>query len=227
MIRLGGSPRVDERRWRVLLAVDVAIKAATVVLLLIALSLPELPQFQGKAFAGRAIAYPIALGIVPVVWLLLRRPIPYPVVPDILFGLPFLIDMVGNALGLYDSVEWWDDANHLVNWWLHTAAIAILLAGTPAAGCPRRARDRMGGVHRDPVGAGRVRDVRPRLGRSVNRVRGHARRPRPGAPGRNDCERADRVAAAGSGRPARSRTGSRSRRTPSRGSGGRCRPSRG
>jgi len=132
---------VDERRWRVLLAVDVAIKAATVVLLLIALSLPELPQFQGKAFAGRAIAYPIALGIVPVVWLLLRRPIPYPVVPDILFGLPFLIDMVGNALGLYDSVEWWDDANHLVNWWLHTAAIAILLAGT---GLPRAARAGLG-----------------------------------------------------------------------------------
>ena len=132
---------MDGRRFRVLLAIDVAIKAATVVLLLVALSLPELPQFQGKAFAGRAIAYPIALAIVPVVWQLLRRPIPYPVVPDILIGLPFLIDMVGNALGLYDSVEWWDDANHLVNWWLHTAAIAILLAGT---GLPRAARAGLG-----------------------------------------------------------------------------------
>jgi hypothetical protein len=141
MIRLGGSSTVDGRRWRVLLAVDVAIKVATVLLLLVALSLPELPQFQGKAFAGRAIAYPIALAIVPVVWLLLRRPIPYPVVPDILIGLPFLIDMVGNALGLYDSIEWWDDANHLVNWWLHTAAIAILLAGT---GLPRAARAGLG-----------------------------------------------------------------------------------
>jgi hypothetical protein len=132
---------MDGRRFRVLLAVDVAIKAATIVLLLVALGLPDLPQFQGKAFAGRAIAYPIALAIVPVAWLLLRRPIPYPVVPDILFGLPFLIDMVGNALGLYDSVEWWDDANHLVNWWLHTAAIAILLAGT---GLPRAARAGLG-----------------------------------------------------------------------------------
>ena len=132
---------MDERRWRVLLAVDVAIKVATVLLLLVALSMPELPQFQGKAFAGRAIAYPIALAIVPVAWLLLRRPIPYPVVPDILLGLPFLIDMAGNALGLYDSVEWWDDANHLVNWWLHTAAIALLLAGT---GLPRPARAGLG-----------------------------------------------------------------------------------
>ena len=42
-------------------------------------------------------------------------------------GLPFLVDMAGNALNLYDSVEWWDDANHLVNWALHTAAIAFLL----------------------------------------------------------------------------------------------------
>ena len=132
---------MDVRRFRVLLAVDITIKVATMLLLLVALSLPELPQFQGKAFAGRAIAYPIALAIVPVAWLLLRRPIPYPVVPDILVGLPFLIDMAGNALGLYDSVEWWDDANHLVNWWLHTAAVAILLAAT---GLPRAARAGLG-----------------------------------------------------------------------------------
>ena len=132
---------MDVRRFRVLLAVDITIKVATMLLLLVALTLPELPQFQGKAFAGRAIAYPIALAIVPVAWLLLRRPIPYPVVPDILIGLPFLIDMVGNALGLYDSVEWWDDANHLVNWWLHTAAVAILLAAT---GLPREARAGLG-----------------------------------------------------------------------------------
>ena len=132
---------MNERRFRVLLAIDVAVKAATIVLLLVALGNPELPQFQGKAFAGRAIAYPIALAIVPVAWLVLRRPIPYPVVPDILIGLPFLIDMAGNALGLYDSIEWWDDANHLVNWWLHTSAVAILLAGT---GLPRAARAGLG-----------------------------------------------------------------------------------
>jgi hypothetical protein len=118
---------VNERRWRVLLAIDVAVKVATIVLLLVALSRPDLEQFQGKAFAGRAIAYPIALAVIPLAWLVLRRPIPYPVVPDILFGLPFLIDMAGNALGLYDTIEWWDDANHLVNWSLHTAAIVLLL----------------------------------------------------------------------------------------------------
>src|SRR5919202_3277327 len=30
--------------------------------------------------------------------------------------------MAGNAANLYDTVDWWDDANHFVNW-------AILVAG--------------------------------------------------------------------------------------------------
>ncbi len=113
---------------RRLLAVDVAIKIATVVLLAWAVASPDLPQFSGKAFTGRALAYPIALLVLPVGWRLFARGrLPYPVAADILLGLPFLIDVAGNALNLYDSVEWWDDANHLVNWALHTAAIGLLL----------------------------------------------------------------------------------------------------
>jgi len=107
---------------------DVAIKVATVALLAWAVASPDLPQFQGKAFTGRAIAYPIALLILPVAWwLAARRRIPFPVVPDILIGLPFLIDVVGNALNLYDTIDAWDDLNHLGNWALHTAAIGLLL----------------------------------------------------------------------------------------------------
>jgi hypothetical protein len=109
-------------------AADVAVKVATVGLLAWAILNPDLPQFQGKAFTGRAIAYPLALLAVPVGWWLLGRGrIPYPVAADILFGLPFLIDVAGNALNLYDTIEWWDDANHLVNWVLHTAAVGLLL----------------------------------------------------------------------------------------------------
>jgi hypothetical protein len=120
---------VPDRR---LLAVDVAIKVATVVLLAWAVANPDLPQFSGKAFTGRALAYPIALLVLPVGWWLFARDrLPYPVAADILLGLPFLIDVVGNALNLYDAVEWWDDANHLVNWALHTAAIGLLLRAGP------------------------------------------------------------------------------------------------
>jgi hypothetical protein len=114
---------------RLLLAIDAAIKIASILLLAWAVLNPELPQFTGKAFTGRALAYPVALALVPVGWWLLGRSrgIGFPVVADILLGLPFLIDVIGNAANLYDSVEWWDDANHLVNWSLHTAAIGTLL----------------------------------------------------------------------------------------------------
>ena len=123
---------MPDRRWsrvpRGWLSIDVAIKVATVALLAWAIASPDQPQFQGKAFAGRAVAYPLALLALPALWwLLARRAIPYPVKPDILMGLPFLIDVVGNALNLYDSVDAWDDLNHLVNWSLHTAAIGLLL----------------------------------------------------------------------------------------------------
>jgi hypothetical protein len=120
----------------VLYGLDLAVKLVTVGLLLLAVLRPELPQFQDKAFAGRAIAYPIALLAVPAIWwLFLRSRIRFPVVVDILIGLPFLIDMAGNALNLYDTIEWWDDANHLLNWAIHPAAIGILLRVTalPAA----------------------------------------------------------------------------------------------
>jgi hypothetical protein len=36
-------------------------------------------------------------------------------------------DVLGNALDLYDSIDWWDDANHFVNWALLTAAFGQLL----------------------------------------------------------------------------------------------------
>jgi len=96
-------------------------------LLALALIAPDLPQFQGKAFAGRAVAYPIALLALPVGWWLLARTrMAFPATSDILLGLPFLIDMAGNALNLYDSIDWWDDLNHLANWALHTSAIVLI-----------------------------------------------------------------------------------------------------
>jgi hypothetical protein len=111
-------------RGRWLLAVDIGVKLALVGLLIFAVARPDLPQFSGKAMTARAIAYPLALIVVPVAWWFVRRsrPVPYPYVLDMLVGLPSLIDTAGNALNLYDTIGWWDDANHFVNW-------AILVAG--------------------------------------------------------------------------------------------------
>ena len=43
--------------------------------------------------------------------------------------LPWLIDLIGNRLNLFDTVSWWDDAMHFILWGLLTAG--VLLAFVP------------------------------------------------------------------------------------------------
>lgn len=112
------------------MALNLAVKAGLVLLLAIAVAFPDIEQFEGKAMAWRAATYPLAALIVPL-WWLWRRPARYPVAVDILLVLPFLIDTLGNALDLYDTVGWWDDANHFVNWAILTAAAALVLRRQP------------------------------------------------------------------------------------------------
>jgi hypothetical protein len=88
-----------------------------------------LQQFEGKAFGARLIAYPVMMLFVPVVWWLVHRRCRV-AVPWVAFALvmaPFLIDVTGNTLDLYDSVTWWDDANHFVNWVLLCGGLGLLL----------------------------------------------------------------------------------------------------
>jgi hypothetical protein len=120
------------RRGSAALAVDLALKAALVGLLVFAAARQDLPQFHGKSMTGRAIGYPLAALIVPIGWWLIsqRRKIPYPVAVDMLVVLPFVIDMAGNAANLYDRISWWDDANHFVNWAILVAGFAVLLSST-------------------------------------------------------------------------------------------------
>jgi hypothetical protein len=113
------------------LAIDIGIKVALVALLGLALLFPDLPQFAGKAMEGRVLTYGPAMLLVPAVWFLRFRRHPYPVAIDILITLPFLIDVAGNALDLYDTIEWWDDANHFVNWGLLTGGVSLALAFLP------------------------------------------------------------------------------------------------
>ena len=114
---------------RVLLAADVAVKLATTALLVFAALHPEWPQFEGKAMAARAVAYPLGLLVLPVAWWCSRRRSgrPYPALADLLVSIPFLVDTAGNALDLYDSVIWFDDACHLVNWALLLGGLAVSL----------------------------------------------------------------------------------------------------
>jgi hypothetical protein len=113
--------------------IDIACKAALLGELAVAVAMPDLPQFEGKAMAARAIAYPLAVLLVPAVWWILnrRRQVEYPYALDILWTLPFLIDVSGNTANLYDTLDWWDDANHFVNWAILVAAFGQLLVRLP------------------------------------------------------------------------------------------------
>jgi hypothetical protein len=55
------------RRPHRLLVLDLAVKAALVALLLFG-GFSGLERFEGKAMTGRALTYPLATLIVPVVW---------------------------------------------------------------------------------------------------------------------------------------------------------------
>jgi hypothetical protein len=104
---------------------------ATVGQLLVATFVSGLPQFEGKGFGARLVAYPILMLAVPALWALRRRArrsfAPLPWGAFALIMAPFLVDVTGNTLDLYDTVAWWDDANHLLNWFLLCCGVGILL----------------------------------------------------------------------------------------------------
>ncbi len=99
----------------------------------------DLPQFEGKAFGARLVFYPAMMLSVPLVWAIVARQrgndptIPWAGVAFIME--PFLVDVTGNTLNLYDAIPWWDDLNHFVNWGFMCFGIGILLrraSGVPA-----------------------------------------------------------------------------------------------
>jgi hypothetical protein len=105
---------------------DLAVKALFVGLLVFG-AFSGLEQFEDKAFGWRLATYPVAAALVPVGWWLAGRPRPYPYALDILVVAPFLVDVLGNVFDLYDTVSWWDDLNHFVNWCLLSLAIGLLV----------------------------------------------------------------------------------------------------
>jgi hypothetical protein len=110
----------------------VVVFAATMLQLLIATFATGLQQFTGKGFGARLAAYPILMLALPVAWLVVtrRRGTAQTTMPWSAFAVvmaPFLVDVTGNTLDLYDSVAWWDDANHLANWFLLSTGIGLLL----------------------------------------------------------------------------------------------------
>lgn len=123
--------------WPAAKVATVVVLAATVAQLLVATLVPDLPQFSGKGFTARLLAYPVMMLAVPLAWWLRqRRSAHATATPWTAFALvmaPFLVDVTGNTLDLYDTVAWWDDANHLVNWGLLCGGLGLLLATADVA----------------------------------------------------------------------------------------------
>jgi hypothetical protein len=108
--------------------VAAAVLSATLVQLVVAAFVPGLEQFEGKGFAARLVLYPVMMLLVPALWWWRSRDRSRP--PWAGFTLvmaPFLIDVTGNTLDLYDRVVWFDDACHLVNWFLLTLGLALVV----------------------------------------------------------------------------------------------------
>ncbi|WP_284535644.1 hypothetical protein [Nocardioides sp. T2.26MG-1] len=111
--------------------VPVLVLLLTVVQLAVAEWVPGIDRFADKAFGARLIAYPLLMLLTPVLWwLAIRRTTPRPAPLYGAFTLvmvPFLVDVTGNSLDLYDAIGWWDDLNHFANWALLLTGIGLIV----------------------------------------------------------------------------------------------------
>jgi hypothetical protein len=114
---------------RIGVLLDLVAKAAVAVLIVFALSHPDWARFSDKAMTARAVAYPLLIGSVAAgwVWRRRRKAVRYPALVSLLVTMPFLIDLAGNALDLYDRIAWFDDGCHFANWALLTAGVGVAL----------------------------------------------------------------------------------------------------
>lgn len=119
----------SRHRWAWLPAL---VLVATVAQLAVATFVPGIERFADKAFGARLLAYPVMMLLVPAIWWLTAgRKHPEKEPPYVAFALimlGFLVDTTGNSLDLYDTVTWWDDLNHLVNWFFLLSGIGLIIA---------------------------------------------------------------------------------------------------
>lgn len=110
-------------------------KVALFLLLLTAFIWPDLSGIKGKASTARLVVYPIGAMVLPLWWFAYGRAKSklhktFPWHADLLLTLPWLGDLIGNRLNLFDTITWWDDAMHFVLW-------GFLTAGALTAFLPR------------------------------------------------------------------------------------------
>jgi hypothetical protein len=111
---------LDVDRFRATTWLNLAIKVALVVSFAVAIGLSP-DTVDGKAMGFRAPLFLAPAVIVPIV-ARRRRWEPYPHTADALLSAPFLVDTLGNLLGVYDEFPMTDDVLHALNWVLLVGA---------------------------------------------------------------------------------------------------------
>ena len=111
-----------------------ATKGALAATLLTGLLFPDIPGVAGKGWTERCIGYPLSALVVPAIWALRGRQGRYPYLADALLVTPFVLDLSGNLVNLYDTFQQFDDILHFVNWTFLVAALVLFVA---SQGLPR------------------------------------------------------------------------------------------
>ncbi len=95
---------------------NIALKVLLALLLTHAAVYSELPQYQNKAVPLRLIFYPIAAALTYLVFRLIFKKRfarePYPYIIDLCVTFVVTFDLLGNTIGFYDKITWWDDLMH-------------------------------------------------------------------------------------------------------------------
>jgi len=83
-------------------------------------------RFEGKALGPRNVGILLGLSMLfPILHFIYKRWTEYPYWYDNLYLSIFWLDMSGNSLNLYNSVDWWDHVPHSHG----TGALAMVLIG--------------------------------------------------------------------------------------------------
>jgi hypothetical protein len=111
------------------------VKGGLAASLLAGLVFPDIPGVAGKGWPERCVGYPLSALVVPVIWMSTGRrnrrdPRAYPHLGDALLVTPFVLDLLGNLVNLFDTVSWFDDALHFTNWIFLVSALVLLVAPT-------------------------------------------------------------------------------------------------
>lgn len=90
----------------------------------------DLERLDGKGWLVRTLTFPLCIAVAPLLSRWSKRRIAYYTAADTCIVAPFFLDIGGNMLGLYESVEVFDDILHLANWALLAVAFTMILRGS-------------------------------------------------------------------------------------------------